>query len=279
MSDIPPRILVLLTAIAQAIGPIFLNPFRDGGDAVRAGEASRIEPAEYAFAIWGPIYVAAVAYAIRCATRARHSAGWCAEKVRPCAAPSMRRAARDFQKCPQRTDRLIPTTDSSCALPVNGHTESVRGYHYHVTPGRFPYIIGGYAGVPEPANIRGHRGLETGAIEDNSSGESSQPKVIAAVRPANGKPGTKQKLEIELDPSQATRARVPEGTPDWVQVGPFEAVSIERAGNVLHVEIQIPDDATLGVLMDCHIEFKAANRPRAVFKRNDVFRVVEVEDP
>ena len=161
----------------------------------------------------------------------------------------------------------------------NGHTDSVRGYHYHVTPGRFPYIIGGYAGVPELANIRGRRGLETGAIEDNSSGESSQPKVIAAVRPANGQPGTKQKLEIELDPTQATRVRVPEGTPEWVQVGPYEAVSIERKGNVLHVEIQIPEDATLGVLMDCHIEFKAADRPRAVFKRNDVFRVVEVEDP
>ena len=161
----------------------------------------------------------------------------------------------------------------------NGHTDSVRGYHYHVTPGRFPYIIGGYAGVPELANIRGRRGLETGAIEDNSSGESSQPKVIAAVRPANGQPGTKQKLEIELDPTQATRVRVPEGTPDWVQVGPYEAVSIERKGNVLQVEIQIPEDATLGVLMDCHIEFKAADRPRAVFKRNDVFRVVEVEDP
>ena len=161
----------------------------------------------------------------------------------------------------------------------NGHTDSVRGYHYHVTPGRFPYIIGGYAGVPELANIRGRRGLETGAIEDNSSGESSQPKVIAAVRPANGQPGTKQKLEIELDPTQATRVRVPEGTPEWVQLGPYEAVSIERKGNVLQVEIQIPEDATLGVLMDCHIEFKAADRPRAVFKRNDVFRVVEVEDP
>ena len=133
--------------------------------------------------------------------------------------------------------------------------------------------------MPVLAHIRGRRGLETGAIEDNSSGESSQPKVIAAVRPANGQPGTKKKLEIELDPTQATRVRVPEGTPEWVQVGPYEAVSIERKGNMLQVEIQIPEDATLGVLMDCHIEFKAADRPRAVFKRNDVFRVVEVEDP
>jgi hypothetical protein len=161
----------------------------------------------------------------------------------------------------------------------NGHTDSVRGYHYHVTPGRFPYIIGGYAGVPELSNIRGRRGLETGAIEDNSSGESSQPKVITAVRPANGKPGARQKLEIELDPASATRTPVPEGKPDWVQIGPYEAVTIERTGNVLHVELQIPDDATLGVLMDCHIEFKATSRPRAVFKKNDVFRVAEDESP
>ncbi len=161
----------------------------------------------------------------------------------------------------------------------NGHTDSVRGYHYHVTPGRFPYIIGGYAGVPELLNIRGRRGLDTGAIEDNSSGESLQPKVITAVRPANGQPGKKQKLEIELDPAMATRTALPEEKPDWVQIGPYEAVSIERTGNRVQVEIQIPEDATLGVLMDCHIEFKTANRPRAVFKKNDVFRVVEEEDP
>ena len=182
---------------------------------------------------------------------------------------------------PYESDGLM-AKDATSELTLdscNGHTDSVRGYHYHVTPGRFPYIIGGYAGVPELSNIRGRRGMETGAIEDNSSGESSQPKVITSVRPANGQPGTKRKLEIELDPAMATRTPVPEGKPDWVQIGPYEAVAIERKGNVLHVEIQIPEDATLGVLMDCHIEFKTANRLRPVFKKNDVFRVVEVEDP
>ena len=182
---------------------------------------------------------------------------------------------------PYESDGLM-AKDATSELTLdscNGHTDSVRGYHYHVTPGRFPYIIGGYAGVPELSNIRGRRGMETGAIEDNSSGESSQPKVITSVRPANGQPGTKRKLEIELDPLMATRTPVPEGKPDWVQIGPYEAVAIERKGNVLHVEIQIPEDATLGVLMDCHIEFKSANRLRPVFKKNDVFRVVEVEDP
>ena len=86
-------------------------------------------------------------------------------------------------------------------------------------------------------------------------------------------------LTIELAPEKAIRAPVPEGKPDWVQVGPFEALSIEREGNTVRVEIQIPADATVGVLMDCHIEFKSANRPRAVFKCNDVFRVVEQEAP
>ena len=172
-------------------------------------------------------------------------------------------------------DAIGEMTLDSC----NGHKDSGRGYHYHVTPGRFPYIIGGYAGVPELANIRGRRDLETGAIEDNSSGKSSQPKVITAVRPANGQPGKKLKLDIELEPAMTTHTPVPDGKPDWVQIGPYEAVSIERTGNLLQVEIQIPEDATLGVLMDCHIEFKTANRPRVVFKKNDVFRVVEDESP
>jgi hypothetical protein len=26
----------------------------------------------------------------------------------------------------------------------NAHYDAVRGWHYHVTPGKFPYIIGGY---------------------------------------------------------------------------------------------------------------------------------------
>ena len=28
----------------------------------------------------------------------------------------------------------------------NAHYDSIRGWHYHVTPGKFPYIIGGYMG-------------------------------------------------------------------------------------------------------------------------------------
>ncbi len=161
----------------------------------------------------------------------------------------------------------------------NGHSDSERGYHYHVTPGKFPYVIGGYAGVPDPANMRGPRRSAEGAIQDNSTGESRQPRVIAAVRPSNAAPGKRQTLTIELDPEKATRVPLPEGPPDWVQIGPLEAVSMKREGNVLTIEVDIPEDTPLGVLMDCHIEFKGENRPRSVFKRNDVFRVVQEEAP
>jgi len=41
-----------------------------------------------------------------------------------------------------------PTDLDEC----NGHTDSTRGYHYHVTD-KFPYIIGGYRGVVDPKNL------------------------------------------------------------------------------------------------------------------------------
>ncbi len=168
----------------------------------------------------------------------------------------------------------------SNALDVcNGHADDVRGYHYHVTPGRFPYIIGGYAGVPEPANLHGPQRLQEGAIQDNSSGESSQPNVIASVRPGSATAGTKHVISIELAPGKSGRIVLPAGTPDWVQIGPFEALSIKREGDLLRVEIDIPADAAVGVLMDFHLEFRTSNRPRVVFKSNDVFRVVEQEVP
>lgn len=39
----------------------------------------------------------------------------------------------------------------------NVHYDQARGWHYHVTPGQFPHIIGGYWGVVERRNIRGPR--------------------------------------------------------------------------------------------------------------------------
>ena len=45
-----------------------------------------------------------------------------------------------------------PTDLDEC----NGHTDAVRGYHYHVTS-KFPYIVGGYHGVVDQKNFDGPR--------------------------------------------------------------------------------------------------------------------------
>jgi hypothetical protein len=165
----------------------------------------------------------------------------------------------------------------SRALDVcNGHDDKVRGYHYHVTPGRFPYVIGGYAGVVEPSNSRGLGRAEPGAITNNASGESRLDRVIASVKPGTASRGKKHSLQIELNPKQSRFGSIPTGKPDWAQIGPYEATKIERSGNVITIEINIPADATLGVLLDCHIEFEGAGRSGTlVFKQNDAFRVVE----
>jgi hypothetical protein len=36
----------------------------------------------------------------------------------------------------------------------NMRKDDERGWHYHVTPGKYPYIIGGFAGTPDPRNLR-----------------------------------------------------------------------------------------------------------------------------
>ena len=166
--------------------------------------------------------------------------------------------------------------DHSALDLCNGHADPERGYHYHVTPGRFPYVLGGYRGVVERSNLRQRGTLSEGAIEDNSSGESRLPKVITEILPGTAVRGQKHQLTVKLDPLKATRAPLPEGTPDWVQIGPFEAESIERSGNDVRISVSIPPDAPAGVLLDCHIEFSTAGR-RQVFKLNDAFRVT-VED-
>ena len=156
----------------------------------------------------------------------------------------------------------------------NGHVDEQRGYHYHVTPNRFPYVLGGYAGVPEVANNRGlRRGTQVGAIQDNAEGESPQDKVIVAVRPGTGPRGGRVKIELELNPQAARRREPPTTAPDWVQVGPYEAVKIERTGDVVTCELEIPADASRGPLLDCHLEFGREARP-LVFKLNNAFRVV-----
>ncbi len=174
---------------------------------------------------------------------------------------------------------LAKDLKKSVALDVcNGHMDEKRGYHYHVTPGRFPYILGGYAGVVEASNNRGLQRAQTGAIVDNTqAGENRMDKVITNVRPGTATRGNTHLIQFELDPEKALRRGLPSDKPNWVQIGPYEATTITRDGNIVTAQFTISDDAPLGVLFDCHIEFEA-NGGRGgpiVFKKNDVFRVVE----
>lgn len=109
----------------------------------------------------------------------------------------------------------------SAALDVcNGNIDEIRGYHYHVTPSRFPYILGGYAGVVESSNNRGLHRTQTGAIEDNTKkGENRMDKVITTVRPGTASRGKTHQVQFELDPNKAVGRRLPDGSPTWVQMG------------------------------------------------------------
>src|SRR5205807_3427838 len=81
------------------------------------------------------------------------------------------------------------------ALDVcNGRFDADRGYHYHATPGKFPYLIGGYAGVVEPSNSRMARGV--GALKDNTSGESREGAGIASVKPGTADRGKTHSIRI-----------------------------------------------------------------------------------
>jgi len=157
----------------------------------------------------------------------------------------------------------------------NGHSDPERGYHYHVTPNRFPYILGGYAGVVETSNNRAFRrgmGTASGALQDNTQPGDKYGKIITSVRPGNLVSGQTHEVRIEFDPS-ATRRPIPEGAPSWLQIGPYEAQSFEREGNTIIAKISIPKDAAIGVWLDCHIEFGAERRPVVVIKRNDAVRI------
>ena len=165
----------------------------------------------------------------------------------------------------------------------NGHSDAERGYHYHVTPGRFPYILGGYAGIVEPSNNRGLRRSSEGALVDNTQeGENRLDKVIATVRPGLATRGHKHAIQIVLVPENAQRRSLPISTPTWAQIGPFEAKSIVREGDIVTLEIDIPKDANVGVFLDCHLEFTdtqgsgvLGRRGPITYKLNDAFRVVK----
>lgn len=159
------------------------------------------------------------------------------------------------------------------ALDVcNGHKDRIRGYHYHVTPNKFPYIIGGYAGVVERSNNRMLQFAATGPIQNNTQPGSRLQPVITSVSPGNVMRGKKHLIRIEIKPESEIRDTLPDNAPDWVQIGPFTGKSIKRDLNIITAEFDIPATATIGVFYDCHIEFGKENYPIAI-KRNDVLRV------
>ncbi len=156
----------------------------------------------------------------------------------------------------------------------SGHQDDQRGYHYHVTPGRFPYIMGGYAGVVEQSNNRGMRRAGTGALVDNTQpGERNRP-VVTSVRPGTVSRGAVHQIQFDIAPENATRRQVPDESPSWVQVGPYEATTMSREGNTIKAQFTIPADASIGIWLDCHLEFGDRRNP-LVIKKNDVLRVVE----
>lgn len=180
---------------------------------------------------------------------------------------------------PYEADGLMAkdVKDGQALDACNGHKDDVRGYHYHVTPGKFPYILGGYAGVVEPSNNRGLRRAGTGPLVDNTqSGEKGKP-VIASVIPGSLTRGSTHSVRFELTPENANRRGLPESNPTWAQIGPYESTKITREGNTVTAEFVIPDDASLGVWLDCHLEFKGTGfGPSTIaIKRNDVLRVIE----
>ncbi len=156
----------------------------------------------------------------------------------------------------------------------NGHRDDARGYHYHVTPGRFPYIIGGYAGLVETSNNPGLRRKSTGLVVDNTQAGERHKAIIKTVRPGTVTSGSIHRIEFELTPENATRRKLPVGPPTWMQIGPVEATKISREGNIVTGEFEFPAETSLGVWFDCHLEF-GENASPMVLKRNDVLRVVD----
>ena len=58
----------------------------------------------------------------------------------------------------------------------NMHFDSERGWHYQVTPGKFPYIIGGYWGTADPRDVS-HRGPPGGGMSGPFGGGFGGPPM------------------------------------------------------------------------------------------------------
>lgn len=156
----------------------------------------------------------------------------------------------------------------------NGHSDPERGYHYHVTPGQFPYIIGGYRGVVEPENNHMLARGDEGAIKDNARGKSPLRDALV-IKPKTVERGGKHILSIRVN-RRVLPTALGGQTPTWVQFGPYEAHHIERRGDKILAEIDVPADADLGIPLDCHLELEIpGGELPVVIKENDAIRIVE----
>lgn len=59
---------------------------------------------------------------------------------------------------PYEAARVLARDSNNPLNEFNLHTDDARGPHYHVTPGRFPHMIGGYWGEAETRNRPSRRG-------------------------------------------------------------------------------------------------------------------------
>ena len=142
-----------------------------------------------------------------------------------------------------------------------------------MTPGKFPYIIGGYRGKVEASNNRQLARAGTGAIQNNTRGTSDRiGRVITSITPTSAKRGSTVKVEINLA-ARGARPPVPREAPNWFQVGPYKGANIKRRGNVVQAEITIPGEASVGIPLDCHIEFKTPRGHTVVYKKDDAFTI------
>lgn len=144
----------------------------------------------------------------------------------------------------------------------NGHTDLVRGYHYHVSPNKFPYVLGGYRGVPEVSNNRMIRVGQGSALHGSPSGQSPYDSSIITSSPSSLSLGLSQQITLEL----ATLG-VPNTTPSRVLIGPYEAMNISRKDNVVTGQITTGIDDDVNVY-DVAIEFGSSGNPTVLRKKN-----------
>ncbi|MFO0811689.1 MAG: YHYH protein [Gemmatales bacterium] len=149
----------------------------------------------------------------------------------------------------------------------NGHFDPERGYHYHVTPGKFPYVLGGYAGVPERSNGHGIGRDPVGAIRDNATGSSryDQALVVTPATIARGK-------TVVLHIAGKTNT-LPAELPSRVLVGPYVGSQLRRDGNDITVSVSVPEDASC-CRHDVHLEYHRSGQT-VVAKQNEAVRVIK----